>query len=49
MWISKQSGLAVKLVSGTTTMEYSNYKFDAIADSMFQLPSDAMMITMPGM
>lgn len=49
MWISKQTGLAVKLVSGTTTMEYSNYSFSTIADSMFQLPSDAIMMTIPGM
>ena len=49
MWIWKQYGLPVKVVSGTTTMEYSNYSFAAIADSMFQMPSDAIMMTFPGM
>ena len=49
MWISKQNGMTIKLVSGTTTMEYSNYSFSAIADSMFMLPADAIMMTIPGM
>jgi outer membrane lipoprotein-sorting protein len=47
MWLSKQDGLTIRIASGTMTMDYTNYKFDTIADSMFMLPSDAMMMTMP--
>ena len=49
-WIWKQYGLTVKNVSsvlGGQTMEYSNFNFDAIADSMFQLPPGAMITTFP--
>jgi outer membrane lipoprotein-sorting protein len=49
MWLNKQNGLPMKMVSGTTTIEYSNYSFAAIPDSTFQLPADATLITMPGM
>lgn len=49
MWISKQNGMTIKVVSGTTTMEYSNYSFAAIADAMFALPPDAIIMTIPGM
>jgi len=49
MWVWKQYGLPVKIVSGNMTMEYSNFKFEPIADSMFQLPADAIMMTIPGM
>jgi outer membrane lipoprotein-sorting protein len=49
MWISKQYGLPVRVVSGTTTMDYTNFNFNGITDSMFMMPSGVTMITMPGM
>ena len=48
MWVSTQYGLAVEVVSGTTTMDYSNFTFP-IPDSTFQLPADAVIMTIPGM
>jgi hypothetical protein len=48
MWISKQYGLPVRVVSGTTTMDYTNFSFTGITDSTFQLPAGATLITMPG-
>ena len=48
MWLSKSNGMTIRIVSGTTTMDYTNYSFAAIADSMFTLPAGVMMITMPG-
>jgi hypothetical protein len=47
MWIWNKYGLPVQMVSGTTTIVYSNYSFAAIDDSMFQLPSGVIVTTMP--
>jgi outer membrane lipoprotein-sorting protein len=49
MWLAKSNGLTVRIVSGTTTMDYTNYSFSAIPDSTFQLPADAQLVTIPGM
>ena len=48
MWVSKQYGLPVRVVAGSTTMDYTNFSFPGITDSMFQLPADAIMVTIPG-
>jgi outer membrane lipoprotein-sorting protein len=47
IWIWNQYGLPVQMVSGTTTIVYSNYSFSAIADSEFQLPAGVTVTTMP--
>ena len=53
MWIWKLHGLPIKVTltdsTGTTTMLYKNISFDVIADSQFQLPADAVIMTIPGM
>jgi hypothetical protein len=47
IWIWNQYGLPVQMVSGTTTIVYSNYSFSSIADSEFQLPAGVTVTTMP--
>jgi ABC-type glycerol-3-phosphate transport system permease component len=47
IWIWNQYGLPVQMVSGTTTIVYSNYSFSAIADSEFQLPAGVAVTTLP--
>jgi len=47
IWIWNQYGLPVQMVSGTTTIVYSNYSFSAITDSEFQLPAGVTVTTMP--
>ena len=47
IWIWNQYGLPVQMVSGTTTIVYSNYSFSSIADSEFQLPAGVAVTTMP--
>ena len=47
IWIWNQYGLPVQMVSGTTTIVYSNYSFSSIADSEFQLPAGVIVTTMP--
>ena len=49
IWISTQYGVAVEIVSGTTTTDYTNYSFSTLPDSTFQLPAGAIMMTIPGM
>jgi outer membrane lipoprotein-sorting protein len=48
VWIWNQYGLPVQIVTGTTTVTYSNFSFSTIGDSMFQLPSGVTTITVPG-
>lgn len=48
MWISKANGMTIRVVSGTSQMDYTNYSFAFIPDSTFQLPADAQLITIPG-
>ena len=48
MWISKANGMTIRVVSGTSTMDYTNYSFASIPDSTFQLPADAILISIPG-
>jgi hypothetical protein len=49
-WIWKQYGLPVRVESvsssGTSIIEYKNYDFGDIADSMFELPSGVQVISM---
>ena len=47
MWISKQNGMTMKVVSGTTITEYSNYNFSAIFDITFELPVGTVIIDLP--
>lgn len=49
MWLSKQNGMTIRMVSGTTTMDYTNFSYAPIADSMFMMPADVIMMTIPGM
>ena len=48
MWIWKDRGLPVKMemtaTEGKTTIEYKNYDFSDIPDSMFELPSGVQII-----
>lgn len=52
MWLWKDKGLPVKMVmtaaTGTTTIEYKNYDFSDIPDSMFVLPAGVTIIQVPG-
>ncbi len=43
MWISNANGMTIRIVSGTTTMDYTNYSFASIPDSTFVVPSDIVM------
>ena len=45
MWVSTQYGVAVRVVSGTSTTDYTNYNFSTLPDSTFQLPADAIINT----
>ena len=47
IWIWNEYGLPVQIVSGTTTIVYSNFSFSAIPDSEFQLPTGVTITTMP--
>ena len=48
MWIWRDRGLPVKMemttTEGKTTIEYKNYDFSDIPDSMFELPSGVQII-----
>jgi outer membrane lipoprotein-sorting protein len=48
VWIWNQYGLPVQIVTGTTTVTYSNFSFSSIDDSMFQLPSGVTTMAVPG-
>jgi len=51
-WLWKDKGLPIKIVmtdsSGTNTIEYKNYDFSDIPDSMFVLPAGVTMVQAPG-
>jgi outer membrane lipoprotein-sorting protein len=49
VWIWNQYVLPVQIVTGTTTVTYSNFSFSSIDDSKFQLPSGVTTTTIPGM
>ena len=49
MWVSTQYGVVVEFVTPTSTIDYSNFNFSALPDSTFQLPADAILMTIPGM
>ena len=47
MWIWKAKGFSVKVVTGGTTIEYRNFDFSDIPDSMFTVPPGVEIMTMP--
>jgi hypothetical protein len=51
-WLWKDKGLPIKIVmtdsSGTNTIEYKNYDFSDIPDSMFVLPAGVTIVQEPG-
>jgi hypothetical protein len=51
IWLWKDNGLPIKIVgtdsSGTHTIEYKNYDFSDIPDSMFILPAGVTMVQAP--
>jgi hypothetical protein len=47
MWISTQYGLPVEVVSGSTTIDYTNYSFTGISASTFQLPAGVTATPLP--
>jgi hypothetical protein len=47
IWLSKANGLPIRETAGTTTIDYTNYKFDMIPDSQFTLPPGVTPMTMP--
>lgn len=53
MWVCKLGGVPIKITStdssGTMTMLYTNYKFDKIPDSEFELPAGVEVIDMSDM
>jgi hypothetical protein len=52
MWLWKEHGLPIRVEAttpqGLMVMEYKNIEFVDIADSMFTLPADVQITTMPG-
>jgi hypothetical protein len=52
IWFWKDKGLPIKIVmtdsGGTDTIEYKNYDFSDIPDSMFVLPAGVTMVQAPG-
>jgi hypothetical protein len=47
IWIWDEYGLPVQIVTGTTTVVYSNFSFTGIDASKFELPSGVTIITIP--
>ncbi len=47
IWIWDEYGLPVQIVTGATTVVYSNFSFTSIDASMFELPSGDTIITIP--
>jgi len=52
IWLWKDKGLPIKIAvtasSGTNTIEYKNYDFSDIPDSMFVLPAGVTIVQEPG-
>jgi outer membrane lipoprotein-sorting protein len=52
IWVWKDKGLPIKIAmtdsTGTHTIEYKNYDFSDIPDSMFVLPAGVKMVQAPG-
>ncbi|PKM76419.1 MAG: hypothetical protein CVU90_12135 [Firmicutes bacterium HGW-Firmicutes-15] len=53
MWLRKDIGMPVRVESktaeGSFVIEYKNYKVGAQADNLFELPTDAQVVSMPSM
>ncbi|HCF49478.1 MAG TPA: hypothetical protein DER60_04305 [Syntrophomonas sp.] len=52
IWLWEDHGLPIRIEStynnSTTVMEYSNYKFEALPESLFELPSGMKVMELPG-
>jgi hypothetical protein len=52
VWLWEDYGVPVRIEStydgSTTVMEYSNYKFEALSESLFELPPGMKVIELPG-